>query len=533
MTSNTDLLNENYYLEAKQFIGETAEAFKKLDELTSNLDTEKTRLRFLELSSTIRVDSVDAYQKLIDTINLKNRGSDEERQALIALAEQYYPQFAEAIKDSTDAVGANADSVAGQTDELYANQKALDANATAEERLAAAKKDAEAAARRLIPALFDESGQLTATGRAALQADSNLASLVYSELQAQQVAQQANFSSVIAQIALIGDTAAMTTVQLANMASVFGLDWSDPISKAQLDGMKRTAQAKGTSTQAQIMAWAQSYMKSIGKTTTGQIAAVSPYVPSGGGSSSSGGSGGYGGGHGGGSGGGSSSSSNEDKKLTALQDRVKLLKSELSLMQERGDSEEDQIAKMREIQEALRKEYEYLESIKGDQTTINNLYQEWYGYANQISDLEKQAADEAQKHADAIQAAVEAQKALDNLLKNRSVRVYNAAAGQWEWQADPSAVASAQSDLNNAISSAGYTQDAWALLYSAISGMASIKDNWLNSGPHAISNAFGGNSYGNTYNFGSIRLSEAQAQSMTVAEFAKLANALPAFNNSP
>ena len=202
-------------------------------------------------------------------------------------------------------------------------------------------------------------------------------------------------------------------------------------------------------------------------------------------------------------------------------------------MKERGDSEEDQIAKMREIQEALRKEYEYLESIKGDQTTINNLYQEWYSYANQISDLEKQQADEAQRHADAVQAAVDAQKALDNILKNRSVRVYNAKTGQWEWQADPAAVASAQSDLDNAIASTGYTQDAWALLYSMLSGIGAIKDNWLNSGPGAVSNAFGGNSYGNTYNFGRISLSEAQAQSMTVAEFARLANALPAFNNSP
>lgn len=524
-TDTPALLDSMYYKDAIRYLNDTAEAFEKLNETAADYDTAELQLRFLDLSSTIRVDSVEAYQKLIDTINLKNRGSDEERQTLIALAEQYYPQFAEAIRNSTDAVDGNADSVAGQTDELYANQKALDANATAEERLAAAKKDAEAAARKLIPALWDENGALSAAGVFALEADKNLAGMVQSELEAQLAAKKANYSALVAQLAVVGITAAQAAQQIWQISRA--LAGETPGLAGAFMGAFMAA-GGGSSVEALLAAKRAEIQRLMSQ--LGSITAYSGGGSSGGSSGGGSGSGHSGSGH---SGGGSSSSSNEDKKLTALQDRVKLLKSELSLMKERGDSEEDQIAKMREIQEALRKEYEYLESIKGDQTTINNLYQEWYSYANQISDLEKQAADEAQRQADAIQAAVEAQKALDNILKNRSVRVYNAKTGQWEWQADPAAVASAQSELNDAIAGTGYTQDAWALLYSALSGIASIKDNWLNSGPGAVSNAFGGNSYGNTYNFGSIRLSEAQAQSMTVAEFARLANALPAFNNSP
>lgn len=509
------LMESDFYKSVQGFLSETEEAYKKYYDTVSALDEQEIKKRFLELSSAIRVDSVEAYEKLIDTINKKNSGSDEEREALIALAEQYYPQFTEKIRDSTDAADENKDSIARQTDALYANQKALDENASAEERAAAAKNDAKAAVRRLIPALWDESGALSATGVFALEADKNLAGMVQSELEAQLAAKQANYTTLIAQLATVSVTAEMSAKQLRNLSRTIA-------------GEEIIAAGSGSSVNS-ILAAKRAEIKQL----MSQISSISVY--SGGSSGGGSGSGYSGSGH---SGGGSKSSSSgskstEDKKLTALKDRVSLLKSELSLMKERGDSEEDQIAKMREIQKAIRKEYEYLKSIKGDQTTINNLYQEWYSYANQISDLEGKAADEAQKHADAIQAAVEAQKALDNILKNRSVRVYNAATGQWEWQSDPAAVASAQSELNNAISGAGYTQDTWSLLYSALSGIASIKDNWLNSGPGAISNAFGGNSYGNTYHFGSISLSEAQAQNMTVAEFARLANALPAFNNSP
>lgn len=499
--------------------------------------------------SSVTVNSKDAFDGLKRTLK-EVYGSDKEVwEAMNSLINEMFPDYASSANQAADATDALESSVEAETNSLFANQEALDANATAEERLTAAKKDAEAAARRLIPALFDENGQLTATGKAALQADGNLASLVNSELQAQQAAQQANFSSVIAQIAMIGDTAAMTTVQLANMASVFGLDWSDPISKAQLDGMKRTAQAKGTSTQAQIMAWAQSYMKSIGKTTTGQIAAVTPYVPSSGKSSSSGSSGGSGRTNGSSGGGKSSSSSasTEDKQLTALKDRVSLLKSELSLMQERGDSEEDQIAKMREIMAALQKEADYLKSVKGDQVTINNLSQEWWSYNNKISELMDKEASAAQTQAEALQKALEAQKALNNALKDRSVRYYNAQTGQWEWTADAQNVASATKARDEAISAAGYYNlDAWNSYYKIASTMESIRAfaDFVNAHPSvsiwdipqlmqsSYTSNYGGTSNSTIYNFGGFNLTEQQAKSTSVYELAMRSRRLALHNST-
>lgn len=532
------LLESAYYKDVQEFLAKTEEAYKKYYDTASSLDEQETKKRFLELSSAIRVDSVEAYEKLIDTINLKNRGSDEEREALVALAEQYYPQFSEALNNAAEAEKEVTEAAKNETDAIFANQKALEANATAADRAAAAKKDAEAAVAAHIDALFDETGALTDVGRAAFTASQYLAELAQAQLDSRMEAARANYATLRAELAGVSAQALKAAYALIAIEDSVGNGQGIVVNEYnRIAGIGGGQAGRAAKLLRQIQK-IEAEMNSI----TAASQAVKPYAPptsSGGGRSS--GTGGRSSGTGGRSSSSSSGSkssssgskSTEDKKLTALKDRVSLLKSELSLMKERGDSEEDQIAKMREIQKALRKEYEYLKSIKGDQITINNLYQEWYSYANQISDLEGKAADEAQKHADAIQAAVEAQKALDNILKNRSVRVYNAATGQWEWQADPAAVASAQSELNNAIAGTGYTQDAWALLYSMLSGVASIKDNWLNSGPGAVSNAFGGNSYGNTYNFGRISLSEVQAQNMTVAEFARLANALPAFNNSP
>lgn len=498
-TGENEVLDAKYFQLLEQYLSETSDKYNEVNEKKDAFVNAEAMELFQRAISESTVQSKEDFDALIESFQTADNLTPELRDALIELANEYY-HFDDAVEKNTNS--------------LNSNTKAEQENATAADKAAAAKKDAEAAVRKLIPALFDENNELTATAVSALTASNYLADLTQAELNARLEAAKANYAALRAQLAAVAADALKAAYALS-----------------AVEGIVENAGARH-SAQMELMAQLHSLKYEIDSLTV-QSAAVAPYTstykPSGSSGSSGGGSGGGSGGHSS----SSSSASTEDKKLTALKDRVALLKSELSLMKERGDSEEDQISKMREIQEALRKEYEYLKSIKGDQITINNLYQEWYSYANQISDLEGKAADEAQKHADAIQAAVEAQKALDNILKNRSVRVYNAATGQWEWQADPAAVASAQSELNNAIAGTGYTQDAWALLYSMLSGVASIKDNWLNSGPGAVSNAFGGNSYGNTYNFGSIRLTEAQAQSMTVAEFARLANALPAFNNSP
>lgn len=188
-----------------------------------------------------------------------------------------------------------------------------------------------------------------------------------------------------------------------------------------------------------------------------------------------------------------------DKELERLEGVVDLRKSELELMQARGDSVDDQIAKMREIQAALQDEISYLRSIGAEQTEINALSTEYYELNNDINDLlEQQAKDLKQQQEDAWQAledyvedllekardvrdeqleAIDAQiealqkqkdiedeqlameekrlaveqarKDLINAQNERTVRQIQAD-GSWKWVADASAVKSAQDALEEA-----------------------------------------------------------------------------------
>ena len=178
-----------------------------------------------------------------------------------------------------------------------------------------------------------------------------------------------------------------------------------------------------------------------------------------------------------------STKSTKDTELERLKDIVSLRKSELSLMQERGDSTADQIDKMRQIQAALHAQAEYMRRIGARQADINALSTEHWKITKQIQELQKdlwdeledavnkkleEAADARDKQVDAIDkqiaalkdakqaedealkleqlkaAVLEKQNALLEAQKERTVRVFNAATGQWEWEANASSVKSAQ-----------------------------------------------------------------------------------------
>ena len=179
----------------------------------------------------------------------------------------------------------------------------------------------------------------------------------------------------------------------------------------------------------------------------------------------------------------STGKSAKDAELERLKDIVSLRKSELSLMQERGDSTADQIDKMRQIQAALHAQAEYMRKIGASQADINALSTEHWKITKQIKELQedlwdeledavnkkleeaeeardkqtaaidkqiaalrdaKEAEDEALKLEQLKAAVLEKQNALLEAQKERTVRVFNAATGQWEWEANASSVKSAQ-----------------------------------------------------------------------------------------
>lgn len=189
------------------------------------------------------------------------------------------------------------------------------------------------------------------------------------------------------------------------------------------------------------------------------------------------------------SGGGGISS---DARLTAHKERVKLLKSELTLLEKQGASEDAQKAKMREIQDALSAQADYMRSIGASQADINDLSSEWYDWQKKIKEQTKSMDDLLSELKDAMQdslssqqdardaelaaldaqldalkrqketkddqltleekilAVQKAQADLANAQNERTVRQWNASTGQWEWVADEGNVKSAKDSLEKA-----------------------------------------------------------------------------------
>lgn len=449
------------------------------------------------------IESGKAYAEAVIEILRSNEALAIKKEMLSQLA-ALYPQFSKAVSDAASATGALADA------EQSAEQKAAGAVAALNE-LRGANKGAEEAARGNIAALFDESNQLTDAAKAAMLADSSLADYTISQLEAERAAKQANYANLVAQLA------AVRTEAMRAMAS--------------LTGLQRVAAVAGYAGMMAITSGQLAATENDIAKLDAQIAAIGTYktptTTTGKGSGS--GSGKSGSGKSGSS--SSSSKSAEDKKLTSLKDRVTLLKSELSLMEARGDSEDKLIAKQRQIQDAIKAEADYLKSIGGSQVEINNLTKEWYDIQNKI-----QSSTEAT--ADAIQRAVDAQLALQKAINERNVRVYNASTGRWEWQANAEAVESALKTYQDSVSGMS-ASDLAKVASGVLTNGANLQNALTASGWYAnlTGSANGGKAQTGggsvvNYNFGGFTLSEAQAKTTTVYQLAQMAGKLNLFVNS-
>ena len=215
---------------------------------------------------------------------------------------------------------------------------------------------------------------------------------------------------------------------------------------------------------------------------------------------------GYSDGGGGGSG-SSASAKTTDAELERLKAIVRLEKSELSFLQASGKSLDEINAKRKEIQAALHDQAEYMRSVlaamddtnsteaerKAYEEAILALSTEWWNIQQNINDDLAKAEEERLKQLEEEQRLLEEQKqlqqemfdnlksivddyyaklisdkeeelsleekilavqkaeaALANAQRERTVRYYNAATGQWEWQANAKNVKSAQDALKKA-----------------------------------------------------------------------------------
>ena len=186
---------------------------------------------------------------------------------------------------------------------------------------------------------------------------------------------------------------------------------------------------------------------------------------------------------------GTKKSTDKDEQLEKHKAIVALLESELELLEAQDKPVRDQVAKAKEIQNALLDQINYMKSIGAEQADINKLYVEWYNWNDKIAKLQKQIyedlddaidneLDEIKKFYDDQKDAIdeqidalkeardakedeldldekllaveEARAKLANAQAERTVRMYNAQTGQWEWVANAKNVQSAQEALQKA-----------------------------------------------------------------------------------
>lgn len=256
-----------------------------------------------------------------------------------------------------------------------------------------------------------------------------------------------------------------------------------------------------------------------------------------------------------------------------LKDKLGVLDKQASLADKEGDplavvkyyeKAQEEIKKMidmyrkagykddsKEILELLQKNVDYGEKqVK--------VYKEQWNNLIDALEADTEAQDLANKLAEKEQALQEAQQALDNARKQRTIRTYNAATGQWEWVADQSKIKSAQESLtkaeesyseevkDQAIKELEKLRDTMADLNNVILGPAlsaillkSESSEEFQNFARALNAVYGVGSYLSStegsskvistandshdtiYTFGNVTLTEEQASSMSVAELAQ------------
>lgn len=628
-TNDTSVLHSNAFEMAKRFLDQTSEAYDKLNTETNAYAETTARLELAQMGLTqASIQNKDAYDGLMRTVREKYKGDQDTLAVMERLIREAYPQYSAAVSNAADATEDAANAAANETDALYANQKALGENASAADIAAAAQRDAEAAVRSVIPALFDEDGQLTATAKTALATSDALADMVNAQLKLQYEAANSNLINLRAQLAGVATEALKAAMAIAVAYDAANAARSMGYAVGNL-GYDRSSAANGVGQAYSLLRQIEAAEAEVNRIQT-QMSYVQRYSSSGSSYNPSysphSGSGRSSGSSGSGKSSGSSSSAkatdpvldglksrldvlkaelalmqergdSEAKQVSkmreiegalknlsnyyvkiggdqktildterewwsyenkinellkdttdrdkerkeAAQNRVSLLKSELALLQEKGASDAKQIAKMREIQDALHDEAELLRELGGDQEEINGLSREWYSYRNKINDMLSQQAEEAETLASNLRDAVEAQKALNNAQNERNAHVYNKASGQWEWAANPKNLLSAQESLYNALQKLpGQEQIPYiralnsSLAANNIPGQMGYVyptiPEWTGSiGIPATERV---RYLGDTYNFSGLSLTESMAKTTTLYELAQMAKNLVIYNHS-
>ena len=486
LNGNADALDGT--ADAMDALSETSQALEKNLKSAGDAFSDFSKNGQLSYSDLVDLQSafsdVDGINNYIDALSQTGITASEVQSILGDLV----TRKVESSYTTEQLANANVNLVAAMLDEAgVANslEVATDMVAAAQENLAQKTYEAQIASYDSVTAAVEYANSLYATGQASDDTYDSLINLIAEQSifnnASLDVSQKCQALGEMANAAYDAAYALEYAMQYQLVADRLNSNqfMTDAEKSASLSGLMKSWQKKNP---AVYKNGANSSGSGGGGTTPRRPVTFKSSGGSSGGSSrrSSGGGGGSRGGSSGGS--GTSSSSSSDPQKEALEDRITLLQSELKLLEAQNAPVSQTVAKRREIANALQNEIDYLRSIGGSQTEINNLCVEWYGVLDDIKDMEDDLwselkdsiSDAMQAASDAKDAAIEkikqeyetendlleidekrkavleAQNDLLEAQNERTVRIYNAATGQWEWVADASKVKSAQDALSDA-----------------------------------------------------------------------------------
>ena len=262
-----------------------------ISNLQALIDKNQTTITNLRDLKTAYEETGDATYKL-----------NEDQEKFLLWVDAAGTKLSDTATKVANAVQTEQDAVDGMGDAANEAESVADSFASYNEILTnyqEAQNGAAGAADRFVQSLFDQNGQLTTTAQTALTTNSAMAGYANTVIQAQQAQSQTNFNNLIQQLALVGQQAAITAGQIANMMAMAGVSIggastssvSSNLARTYKDVTGKTAQ----SDEAAYKAWVQDYVFQKGQENykkqqeeyAKQLEAIKDYVPAGGGGGSS------------------------------------------------------------------------------------------------------------------------------------------------------------------------------------------------------------------------------------------------------
>lgn len=399
-----------------------------ISNLQALIDKNQTTITNLRALKTAYEETGDATYKL-----------NEDQEKFLLWVDAAGTKLSDTATKVANAVQTEQDAVDGMSDASNEVESISDSFASYNEILTnyqEAQNGAAGAADKFVQSLFDQNGQLTTTAQTALTTNSAMAGYANTVIQAQQAQSQANFNNLIQQLALVGQQAAITAGQIANMMAMAGVSIggastssvSSNLARTYKDVTGKTAQ----SDEAAYKAWVQDYVFQKGQENykkqqeeyAKQLEAIKDYVPAGVG------------------GGGSSRKSAEEKAAEEAEKQAKKAQQAQEKAAKQSQQAYESAAKSAEqaAQEAARAAEQAAEEAK--QKILDSI-QELKDASDDFWDSKTDAIEETNKELDRQKQLEEKLKALEEA-KQKKILLYKN--GQFQYDKDYGTIAKAQAD---------------------------------------------------------------------------------------